>query len=992
MKTLSFHTLLLFSCLALLRSSAAPLGTAFTYQGKLADGGNPAQGIYDFRFAIYDAAESGAQMGTAITNSPVGVTNGLFTVTLDFGSGVFTGDACWLEIAVRTNGIAGDFTLLTPRQPLTPSPYALFAPSAGAAASAATATTVAAGGVGSASLQANAVTSDKIADGTVAAADVNVASFNTTFWRAAGNAGTTPGTHFLGTTDSQPLELKVNGLRVLRLEDNGDGSDPDTTPDGAPNVVAGSPGNLVAAGVVGATIGGGGATNYTEAAWPNAVSADYGTVGGGLGNSIGAGSLAATIAGGMINNIGTNAYYSAIGGGCYNDIAVSMFYATIGGGGYNDIGISADESTIGGGYDNNIAAHSEFATIAGGGYNDIGTNASASSIGGGMHNDISADSWRATIAGGYQNNIGTNGDYCAIGGGWDNIIANNSWYATIAGGHRNDIGTNTDYCTIGGGYDNNIADHSDRCTIAGGWQNNIGTVANYCTISGGYANNIAAYSWFATIPGGRNNFATNYAFAAGNRAKANHTGAFVWADSADTDFGSTGANQFLIRATSGVGINKTNPATALDVNGTVTASAFAGSGANLTNLSASNMSSGIVSLARLPASVVTNNASGVTLSGTFSGNGSGLTGLPNPHALDAPDGEPINVVNVDNAGRVGILTAPDPAYLLNVAGPVHATTFHGSGEFLTGLPNGHALDAPDGDPINVVAVDNAGRVGILDAPDPDYALSVGGPVRASMFVGNGRYIEGVWALDAQDGSPKGALVVDNSGQVGIGTPSPLDAMELRTTGGAFFRVDGGLNQNTGIRLCETNALRWTIFMRGWQDEDLEFYDEVGSRMTMVLQSGTGRVGVGRNPTANALEVSGDASKNTAGSWLANSDARIKTEVATVTNALETLGRVRLVSFRYTDDYQAQHPGIEDRRYLNVVAQEFAEVFPDCVQSSGETLPDGSEILQVDSYPLTIYSAAAVQELAEVVKQKDAEIQELTHRLARLEALVQQLIK
>ena len=125
---------------------------------------------------------------------------------------------------------------------------------------------------------------------------------------------------------------------------------------------------------------------------------------------------------------------------------------------------------------------------------------------------------------------------------------------------------------------------------------------------------------------------------------------------------------------------------------------------------------------------------------------------------------------------------------------------------------------------------------------------------------------------------------------------------------------------------------------------------------------TGKVGIGRTPASNKLEVEGSASKATAGSWLANSDRRIKMEVQPITNALQTLDRVRLVDFRYTDDYRTAHPGIEDRRYLNVIAQEFAEVFPEHVRSSGEKLPDGSEILQVDTYPLTIYSAAAVQEL------------------------------
>jgi hypothetical protein len=155
----------------------------------------------------------------------------------------------------------------------------------------------------------------------------------------------------------------------------------------------------------------------------------------------------------------------------------------------------------------------------------------------------------------------------------------------------------------------------------------------------------------------------------------------------------------------------------------------------------------------------------------------------------------------------------------------------------------------------------------------------------------------------------------------------------------------------------------------------------------LVWNSSGRVGIGRTPSANALEVSGNASKDVAGSWLANSDARIKTDIATVTNALETLARVRPVSFRYTETYRAAHPGIKDRAYLNVVAQEFQQVFPDAVQSSGEYLPDGSEILQVDTYPLTIYSAAAVQELGQKLDEKDAEIQDLKARLERLEQLV-----
>jgi hypothetical protein len=157
---------------------------------------------------------------------------------------------------------------------------------------------------------------------------------------------------------------------------------------------------------------------------------------------------------------------------------------------------------------------------------------------------------------------------------------------------------------------------------------------------------------------------------------------------------------------------------------------------------------------------------------------------------------------------------------------------------------------------------------------------------------------------------------------------------------------------------------------------------------ITVNSTNGRVGLGRTPLLNDLEVEGTASKTAAGSWLANSDARIKADVRTIGGALEKLDRVRLVDFKYTDDYRMQHPSIGDRRYMNVIAQEFREVFPNHVKGSGEKLANGEEILQVDTYPLTIYSAAAIQELHGIVQEKEAEIAELRARLTRLESMLQ----
>jgi trimeric autotransporter adhesin len=124
MKTKIQNLFIALSILASINHVSAQ-GTAFTYQGQLQNNGGPATGLYDFQFSLSNAPSGGSQIGSTITNLAVGVTNGLFTTTLDFGF-VFTGNATWLAMSVRTNG-AGSYTGLNPLQPVTPVPYAIFA-------------------------------------------------------------------------------------------------------------------------------------------------------------------------------------------------------------------------------------------------------------------------------------------------------------------------------------------------------------------------------------------------------------------------------------------------------------------------------------------------------------------------------------------------------------------------------------------------------------------------------------------------------------------------------------------------------------------------------------------------------------------------------------------------------------------------------------------------------------------------------------------------
>ena len=101
------------------------MGTAFTYQGRLLSGSNPASGVYDFEFKLYDDATAGTLIGTD-TLDDYTVTAGLFVATLDFGAGAFTGFERWLEIDVKPDA-SGTYTTLHPRQQINPAPYATFA-------------------------------------------------------------------------------------------------------------------------------------------------------------------------------------------------------------------------------------------------------------------------------------------------------------------------------------------------------------------------------------------------------------------------------------------------------------------------------------------------------------------------------------------------------------------------------------------------------------------------------------------------------------------------------------------------------------------------------------------------------------------------------------------------------------------------------------------------------------------------------------------------
>src|SRR2546425_3745386 len=142
LKLLFANSFLMFTMiLAILFGAAVAFAqtSSFTYQGRLTDGGTAANGNYDLQFALFDSLSGGAQVGSTQTLNTVAVSNGVFTVSLDFGANAFNGANRFLEISARPSG-AGSFTLLTPRQQITSTPYAVRSTSAASADTATNAT------------------------------------------------------------------------------------------------------------------------------------------------------------------------------------------------------------------------------------------------------------------------------------------------------------------------------------------------------------------------------------------------------------------------------------------------------------------------------------------------------------------------------------------------------------------------------------------------------------------------------------------------------------------------------------------------------------------------------------------------------------------------------------------------------------------------------------------------------------------------------------
>ena len=201
-------------CALIFCVSAAAQTTAFNYQGRLTDGGTPANGNYDLQFALWDSSSGGSQIGSTQLISTVAVSSGVFAVTLDFGANAFPGANRFLEISARVSG-ASAFILLSPRQQITSTPYAVRSGNATIADTATNATQL--GGVSASQyVQTNDA---RLTDSRSPTAGSSNYIQNTTSTQSASNfnisGGGTAGGMLSGNVVSATTQYNLNGSRVL---------------------------------------------------------------------------------------------------------------------------------------------------------------------------------------------------------------------------------------------------------------------------------------------------------------------------------------------------------------------------------------------------------------------------------------------------------------------------------------------------------------------------------------------------------------------------------------------------------------------------------------------------------------------------------------------------------------------------------------------------------------------------------------------------------
>jgi hypothetical protein len=516
-----------------------------------------------------------------------------------------------------------------------------------------------------------------------------------------------------------------------------------------------------------------------------------------------------------------------------------------------------------------------------------------------------------------------------ISGGFENEIEGNNYHTTIGGGHYNTIKHGAQNSVIGGGYGNRIETNAGSCVIAGGGQNRLAADSKSSVIGGGYYNRLSG---------------TNSVLCGGTYNQVGHNGWSI-----------IGGGSYNI------------------VSGTY-ASVLGGTGNRADTYGF--VGGGFVN-------EIKNGAIHCVISG---GRENEIDAGQNYNTVGGGYRNYITAsFNTIGGGQSNRLFAPYSVIgggFKNFCQGQYGTVAGGGENTADNMYGtiGGGWDNFAGGGATVAG-------GVSNRASGFYSMVPGG--KANKASGNYSFAGGYRAKATNDGSFVWADSTDEdfnslkSDQFLVRASNGVMMVGSTDLGTLTISPSADLNRDSLIYMTEGKTENYGMLLK--YDGGSNHLEILGKNMDttngphLVILRDSSRVGIGRFPYSQALEVEGSASKTVAGEWLANSDAAIKTDIRTITNALETLANLRPVRFRYNEAFKTKHPTIVDRDYCNYIAQEFQEVFPECVETDGEGL------LMIDTYNTQPYLVRAVQELSDKLESLEDENESLRQRVTELEA-------
>jgi hypothetical protein len=923
---------------------AAPMGTAFTYQGRLMDKNRPADGLYDFQFKLYDSNDpcTGTQLASPIDINDLDVIDGHFVVELDFGSGIFDGNAVWLETRIVRSPMGSDPAALSPLLELTPTPYALYAKTAGG-------TPGGVSGGGTADYIAKFTGPNTIGDSVIYESGGNV-GIGTTSPEAKLSIQMPRGAIMRPSTVGG-LVIKHNLLNIANQLEVKD-------PSGNTRFVVDNTGNV-----------GIGTTSPTEALEVN------GTVKATAFSGDGSGLTNLPVIADSDWTISGNDMYSAVSG---------------------NVGIGTTTPSEKLEINGNININSVYKIGGDSVLSALGTENILVGIGAGANNTGLCNTFLGNYAG-YSNTEGHSNTFLGRSAGYSNTTGLRNIFIGSSAGNSNTTGYDNTFLGTAAGFWNTAGLRNIFIGSSAGNSNTTGYCNTFSGYSAGLHNTTGYHNTFLGDSAGRYNTTGSYNTFVGDLAgRHNTTGAGNVFIGNQAGYNETGSNKLYIAnstadppliygdfSTGRVGIGTTSPSEKLDVNGNINVNSVYKIKRDtvLSTLGTDNTFVGIKAGA--------NNTTGYnnTFSGyaagqsnttgrdnTFSGYGAGWknsTGNSNTFlGRYAGYSNTTGYGNTFSGRSAGYSNTEgsDNTFLGTAAGRYNTTGSHNT--FL-GIAAGSD---------NTTGYNNTflGEGAGFRNTTGKYNTFLGHAAGNSNTTGTGNVFIGYHAGYDETGSDK--LYIANSyanppliygdfdtGRVGIGTLSPQDKLEVS---GGMMTLDGGPGGDiTGIRIRENDDMRWTFLYKTWDAADkLYIRDEVGGRDVMTFEPTTGNVGIGTtNPLGFKLAVNGSAAKPGGGSWSVYSDRRLKKNIEPLSGALDRMLQLEGVSFEYSN---SDHFSYVEGEQVGMIAQEVEKVFPDWVDENG-------------GYKTVTYrgfEAITVEAFRQLRKEKDAEITALKEQL------------